>query len=41
MLQLFKLFRRGYKRQNGLKLFLFGLFGFGNKNSLRYMQKIN
>ena len=40
LLQLFKLFRRSFKRKNGFKLFLFGLFGFANKNSLRYQQKI-
>ncbi len=39
-LQLFKLLRRSFKRKNGWKLFLFGLFGFGSKNSLRYLQKI-
>jgi len=39
-LQLFKLFRRSFKRRNGWKLFLFGVFGFGNKNSLRYQQKV-
>ncbi|MDX9744807.1 MAG: glycosyltransferase family 2 protein [Arcobacteraceae bacterium] len=39
-LQLFKLLRRSFKRKNGWKLFLFGLFGFKNKNSLRYKQSI-
>ncbi len=39
-LQLFKLFRRGFKRKNGWKLFLFGLCGFSNKNSIRYKQKV-
>ncbi len=37
-LQLFKLFRRSFKRKNGYKLFLFGLKGFKQKSSLRYQQ---
>lgn len=40
-LMLFKLFRRSFKRKNGWKLFLFGLKGFPNKNSLRYIQKVS
>lgn len=39
-LQLFKLFRRSFKRENGFKLFLFGLKGFSKNVSLRYKQKI-
>jgi len=39
-LQLFKLFRRSFKRKNGFKLFLFALSGFKNKYSLRYNQKL-
>lgn len=39
-LQLFKLFRRSFKRENGFKLFLFGLNGFLSNTSLRYKQKI-
>lgn len=39
-LQLFKLFRRSFKRKNGFKLFLFGLGGFQKKSSLRYIQKV-
>jgi GT2 family glycosyltransferase len=39
-LQIFKLFRRSFKRKNGFKLFIFGLFGFKKKESLRYKQKV-
>ncbi|MDY0117584.1 MAG: glycosyltransferase family 2 protein [Sulfurimonadaceae bacterium] len=39
-LQLFKLFRRSFKRKNGFKLFLFGLGGFQKKKSLKYKQII-
>lgn len=37
-LQIFKLFRRSFKRKNGYKLFLFSLFGFRKKESLKYSQ---
>jgi len=40
ILVLFKLFRRSFKRKNGLQLFLFGIKGFKFKNSLKYKQKI-
>ena len=39
-LQLLKLFRRSFRRENGLKLFLFGLQGFHNKHSLKYKQNL-
>jgi len=40
-LQIFKLFRRSFKRKNGYKLFLFSLFGFRKKESLKYLQVVN
>ena len=39
LLQVFKLFRRSFKRKNGFKLFLFALQGFDKKQSLRFKQK--
>ena len=35
-----KLFRRSFKSKQGIKLFLFALRGFANKESLRYKQKV-
>lgn len=40
-LQIFKLFRRSLTRKNGYKLFLFALFGFRKKESLKYSQVLN
>lgn len=39
-LQIFKLFRRSFKRKNGFRLFLLSLNGFRNKSSLKYKQKV-
>lgn len=38
-LQIFKLFRRSFKRNNGFKLFVFAIKGFSSKESLKYKQK--
>lgn len=39
MLTLLKLFKRAFKRKNGMKLFLFGLRGFPQSQSLKFKNK--